>query len=130
MANTQKRSADQTPPSLPTPNGELPEVVLDAEAEVSNGADDSASKDYDADIRALWTDDGLNDPLTTEHFHKIPIGKPKDFFRVHPAKEYRRKCEILVLRPENSVGEEYYLIGPKMLGKIDEARPCTLITVV
>jgi hypothetical protein len=84
----------------------------------------------DADIRELWTDDGLCDPLTIEHVHSVPIGKPKNFFRTCPDKSYRRKCEILVLKSENSVGEQYYIIGPKMLGRIEEARPCTLITVV
>jgi hypothetical protein len=101
----------------------------EAEAHEAEAVDQTPSGD-DADIRELWTDDGLNDPLTTERYHKVPIGKSKSFFRTHPDKKYRRKCEILVLKSENSIGEEYYLIGPKMKGKIDEARPCTLVTVV
>jgi hypothetical protein len=86
--------------------------------------------DDDSDIRELWTDDGLSDPLAVEHIHAVKIGKPRDFFRTDPRPTYRRKCEILILKSENSVGEQYYIVGPKMQGKIEEARPCTLVTVV
>jgi hypothetical protein len=125
---TEERSIpeDRAPLSPPLSNDFSPEAAA------SNGAAEPQplSNDSDADFRDLWIDDGLGDPLTTEHYHKVPVGKPTDFFRVQPDKAYRRKCEILVLKSENSIGEAYYLIGPKIRGKIDEARPCTLITVV
>jgi len=82
------------------------------------------------DIAKLWIDTGLGDALTTEHVHSIPIGKPRDFFRTHPDPAYRPRAEIYVQKSENVIGEQFFLIGPAMRGRIDEARPCILVCVV
>src|SRR5205809_1080562 len=82
------------------------------------------------DIASLWINTGVGDPLTEEHFLTIPVGKPKDFFRVHPGLDYRQRVEILVLKPENAIGDQFYVIAPTMRGRIDEARPCILTCVV
>jgi hypothetical protein len=83
-----------------------------------------------ADIASLWVGTDVGDPLTTEHVNFVPIGRPKDFFRTHPDLGYRRRCEIYVHKSENIIGTEYYLIGPAMRGRIEEARPCVIVTVV
>lgn len=82
------------------------------------------------DIASLWINAGIGDPLTTEHYHGIPIGRPKDFFFTAPSPAYRQRAEILVLKSENIIEVQNFLIGPKMRGRITEARPCVLITVV
>ena len=133
-------TASQTPETLP--KHELipaplkvnaPQPVRTAEAAPSlepKVEPQPEAADDDSDIRELWTDDGLSDPLAVEHIYIIKIGKPKDFFRVDPRPSYRRKCEILIVKSENSVSEQYYIVGPKMQGRIEEARPCTLVTAV
>jgi hypothetical protein len=82
------------------------------------------------DLAGLWLDTGLGDPLTEMHTYKIPIGKPRDFFRVHPDPNYRRKCEIYVHKVEGLIEEETFIIGPSMRGTVDEARPATLVVCV
>src|SRR5215471_11785708 len=95
----------------------------------STRSDEKASTDAD-DIAKLWIDTGLGDALTAEHVYSIPIGKPRDFFRTHPDSAYRARTEIYVQKSENVIGEQFYLIGPSMRGRIDEARPCILVCVV
>jgi hypothetical protein len=107
-----------------------PEVATPQREPKANAEPQPDATDEDNDIRELWTDDGLSDPLAIEHIHSVKVGKPRDFFRTDPRQTYRRKCEILILKSENSVGEQYYIIGPKMQGRIEEARPCTFATAV
>jgi len=82
------------------------------------------------DIEALWLDPGLGDGITDTHWHQIPIGKPRNFFRVHPAKAFRRKTEIYVHKPEGAIEEQYYIIALAMRGKILEARPCVIVPCI
>jgi hypothetical protein len=82
------------------------------------------------DIASLWVNVDGGDPLAVEHVHKIPIGRPKDFCRVHPSADFRRRCVIYKHKTENMLREEYYLVGPSMQGRIEEARPCTLVVAV
>jgi len=82
------------------------------------------------DISKLWIDPGIGDPLTVEHIHKIPLGKPRDFFRTVPDKSYRQLAAIYVHKSENQVEPEFFLVDPAMYGKIEEARPTSLITTV
>lgn len=85
----------------------------------------------DADLDALWIDAGVGDPLAAVHLHKIPVGKPRDFFRTCNLPGYRQKTMQLVFKPENAVREEYYLVaGPMRDALIAEARPCVLIVTV
>jgi hypothetical protein len=96
-----------------------------------NGVSETAPAPPDAgDIASLWVDPGLSDPLTEEHTHYIPIGKPRDFFRTHPDRAYRGLAEIYVHKSENVIGEQFFLIGPAMRGRIDEARPSVIIVTV
>ena len=84
-----------------------------------------------SDIDALWIKTDQGDPLTTTvTLHKVPVGKPKDFFRTVPDKTYREKTEIYVHKPENTIDETTYIIGPTLRGQIAEAQPCLLICVV
>jgi len=82
------------------------------------------------DIEALWLDPGLGDGITDAHWHEIPIDKPRDFFRVHPDKAFRRKTEIYVHKSEDEIEKHYYIIDPAMRGKIIEARTCILVTCI
>ena len=82
------------------------------------------------DIEALWLDPGLGDDITDTHWHKIPIGKPRNFFRAHPDKSFRRKTEIYVHKPEDAIEEQYYIIAPTMRGQIVEARPCVIVPCI
>jgi hypothetical protein len=82
------------------------------------------------DYAALWKDPGLGDGITTGHHHQIPIGKPKNFFRVHPDQDYRRHCEIYTHKPAGAIDEQTYILAPSMQGRIQEAQPATLVTVM
>jgi hypothetical protein len=82
------------------------------------------------DIEGLWEDDGLSDPLASDHVHNVPIDPPKDFFRTHPDRKYRRRTWVYVHKSENSVRKQYFIAEKPMRDKIPEARPCTLVTVV
>ena len=82
------------------------------------------------DIEALWLDPGLGDGITDVHWHAIPVGKPRNFFRAHPDKKFRRKTEIYVHKPEDAIEEQYYIIAPSMRGRIVEARPCVIVPCI
>ena len=82
------------------------------------------------DIEALWMDAALGDGITNEHWHSISVGKPRDYFRVHPDPAFRRKTEIYVHKPEGAIDEEYYILSPKMRGRLEEARPCVIVVCV
>ena len=81
------------------------------------------------DFESLWLNPALGDGIVDIHYHSIPVGKPKDFFRTHPNKDYRRRTEIYIHKPEGVVDEGHYILAPSMHGRIPEARPCTLVAV-
>jgi hypothetical protein len=93
-------------------------------------ADTNTTAPDAADFASLWKDPGLGDGITTGSFHTIPCGKPKDFFRTHPDQAYRRRTEIYVHKPEGVIDEQTYIVAPSMQGRITEAVPCTLVTVM
>jgi hypothetical protein len=82
------------------------------------------------DIEALWLNPALGDGIVDVTYHTVPVGKPRDFFRTVIDPAYRRRTEIYVHKPEGMIDEVSYIIAPAMLGRIQEARPCTLVTVV
>jgi hypothetical protein len=82
------------------------------------------------DIEALWQDQALGDGLTESSWQTIPVEKPRDFFRVHPAPTFRRRTEIYVHKVEGEIETSYYILGPKMKGRLEEARPCVLVTCI
>jgi hypothetical protein len=82
------------------------------------------------DLDSLWLDPGLGNDLTDITHHKIIVDKPKNFFWTVPDPAYRRHVEIYTHKIEGVVGEEHYIIGKSLRGRIDEARPAQLITVV
>ena len=82
------------------------------------------------DIDSLWLDPALGDGLVDVHYHDIPVGKPRDFFRINPDPAYRRLTEIYVHKVEGQIEEQTYIIAKPMQGVIEEARRCTLVTVV
>lgn len=91
---------------------------------------EQSGPDDAADIESLWSDSSLGDGITDVNYLSVPVGKPKDFFRTHPDKEYRRRTEIYVHKPEGVIDAQHYVIAPEMQGRISEARPCTLVCVV
>jgi hypothetical protein len=82
------------------------------------------------DYESLWLDPALGDGIVDVHYHKVTVDKPKDFFRTHPDKDYRRRAEIYTHKPEGAIEEVHYILDPSMRGQIPEARPCTLVTVI
>jgi hypothetical protein len=82
------------------------------------------------DIAELYIGGEQGDPLTTVALHKVPVGKPRDFFRTVPDPSYRQRVEIYIHKSENVVDEQYYIIGPGLRGQIEEAYPCLLVTVI
>ncbi len=82
------------------------------------------------DFDKLWLDPGLGDGIVDVNYHSVAIGKPKDFFRTHPEPTYRRRTEIYTHKPEGMIDEQHYIVAPSMRGRIPEARPCTLVTVI
>jgi hypothetical protein len=82
------------------------------------------------DFDSLWIDSELGDGITDTNYHTIPVGRPKDFFRLHPDKHYRRRTEIYTHKPEGMIDEQHYIIDEAMRGRIEEAQPCTLACVV
>ena len=82
------------------------------------------------DYESLWLNPALGDGIVDVHYHKMTVDKPKDFFRVHPDKDYRRRAEIYTHKPEGAIEEVHYILAPSMHGQIPEARPCTLVTVI
>jgi hypothetical protein len=82
------------------------------------------------DLNALWLDPALGDGLVDVHYHNTPVGKPKDFFRVHSDPAYRRLSEIYTHKVEGQIDEQNFIIAKPMQGVIEEARRCTLVTVV
>jgi hypothetical protein len=97
----------------------------------ANGQDPTYTPPPDlSDIDNLWIKTDQGDPLTTVTLHQVPVGKPRDFFRTVPDISYREKTEIYVHKPENTMEETTYIIGPALRGQIEEAQPCLLVTVV
>jgi hypothetical protein len=90
----------------------------------------SATPSDALDIEALWLDPALGDGLTDISWSTIPIDKPKDFFRIHPDKDYRRRTEIYVHKIEGEIETQYYILAPTMRGRLEEARPCILATCI
>jgi hypothetical protein len=82
------------------------------------------------DLDSLWLDPSLGDGLVDTHYHSIAIGKPKNFFRVNPDPAYRRLTEIYTHKVDGVIDEQYFIMGPAMRGRFEEATPCTLVTVV
>jgi hypothetical protein len=82
------------------------------------------------DLDNLWIDPKLGDGITSTSFHTVPVGRPRDFFRTHPNSDYRRRTEVYVHKPEGAIDEQWFIIAPAMRGRIQEARPCTLVCVI
>jgi hypothetical protein len=90
----------------------------------------TASPDDASDFDSLWLNPQLGDGITDTHYHTVPVGRPKDFFRLHPDTAYRRRTEIYTHKPEGVIDEQHYIIDEPMRGRIDEAQPCTLVCVI
>jgi hypothetical protein len=83
-----------------------------------------------SDYADLWIETSTGDGILNQERDRIPVGKPKDFFRVHPDQGYRRRTEIYVHKTEGQVEEQHYIIAPRLRGRIVEAREATLVAVV
>jgi len=60
------------------------------------------------DLSDLWLDSGLGDGITET---VRPLGKPRDFFRMHPDPAYRRLVEIYKHKTEDAIEEEYFVFA-------------------
>ena len=83
-----------------------------------------------SDLSDLWFDPALGDGLTNTVLLNIPVGKPKDFFRVHPDPAYRRQTEVYRHKPEGQIEEENFIVAPSMRGLIEAARPATIVLCI
>jgi len=83
-----------------------------------------------ADLSDLWLDPDLGDGLTDTVFQTIPIGKPKDFFRVHSDPAYRRRADVYNHKVEGMIEEQNYILSRAMSGLLPEARPATIVTCI
>jgi hypothetical protein len=81
-----------------------------------------------ADLSDLFVDTGQGDPLTETVIHAIPVDKPKDFFRVHPSADYRRRCFIYTLKIEGQIEEHNYIVAESMRDLVPEAKLCLVTT--
>ena len=79
------------------------------------------------DLSDLWLDSGLGDGITET---VRPLGKPRDFFRMHPDPAYRRLVEIYKHKTEDAIEEEYFVFAGGMKGMLEEAAPYTLAVCV
>lgn len=82
---------------------------------------DQQSGPSDADDISRLFYPEIGDAITDTVLHSIALGKPKDFFRTHPNKEYRQPTEIYTHKPEGVIDEQFYIVGPAMRGRIEEA---------
>jgi hypothetical protein len=82
------------------------------------------------DIESLWLDPALGDGLTNTTYHSVALGKPQDFFRVHPDPSFRRRTEIYAHKIEGQIDTSFYILAPAMRGRLAEARPCVLVTCI
>jgi hypothetical protein len=106
-------------------------MATDTKPDASKGGNGAYAPPADAaDITALFIKSDQGDPLTTVTLHRIPVGRPKDFFRTVPDPAYRERAEIYVHKAENSSDETVYIIGPALHEQIQEANPCILVTVI
>jgi hypothetical protein len=89
----------------------------------------SVPKDAE-DLGSLWLDPELGGDITDITHHKVIVDKPKNFFRTVPDPAYRRHVEIYTHKIEGMVGEQHYVVAKSMRGRIEEARPAQLVTVI
>jgi hypothetical protein len=83
------------------------------------------------DIESLWSSPSITDDLAVTALHTVPVGKPKDFFRVVADPTYRRRVDELYLhKPEDVIEREYYIVSKSMRGRIEAARPALIVTVI
>jgi hypothetical protein len=83
-----------------------------------------------SDLSDLWFDPALGDGLTDTSFDRIPVNKPKDFFRIHPSPDYRRQTEVYTHKPEGQIEEQHFIVAKPMRGRIEEARPATVVVCI
>lgn len=87
--------------------------------------------EQEVDLDGLWTDPEFNDDgLTSTTSLVIPIGKPRDFFRIHPERSFRRRCEMYKHQPEGVIDAEWFLVDEAMRGTFEEAKPFTLCVCI
>jgi hypothetical protein len=106
-----------------------PKLVSGDEVDQTKPETNSTPTDA-VDFASLWVDPQLGDAITDSSFHSVTAAKPKDFFRTVTDASYRKRTEIYVHKPEGAIDEEVFIIAPEMRGRIDEAQPCVLVTVV
>jgi len=82
------------------------------------------------DLSDLWLDPGLGDGITETVRHSIPLGKPRDYFRMHPDPAYRRLVEIYKHKTEDAIEEEYFVFAGGMKGMLEEAAPYTVAVCI
>ena len=54
-----------------------------------------------------------------------PRRKAARLFPVHPDPSFRRRTEIYAHKVEGQIDTAYYILGPEMRGRLEEARPAS-----
>ena len=83
-----------------------------------------------SDFNDLWMPADLGDGIVDVKRTSLTVGKPKDFFRVHPDKAFRRRTEVYVHKVEGQIDEQTYIIAPNLWGRIEEATSATIVACV
>jgi hypothetical protein len=83
-----------------------------------------------SDFNDLWMPTDLGDGIVDVKRTSLSVGKPKDFFRVHPDKLYRRRTEVYVHKVEGQIDEQTYILAPNLWGRVEEATPATIVACV
>jgi hypothetical protein len=83
-----------------------------------------------SDFNDLWMPADLGDGIVDIRRTSITVGKPKDFFRVHPDKNFRRRTDVYVHKVEGQIDEHTYILAPSLWGRLEEASQATIVTVV
>ena len=80
------------------------------------------------DISCLWLDPSLGNGLTETAYLSVPVGKPKDFFRVCPHETHIRRTEVYTHKVEGVIGPDSELVDLVSV-TFDEARELDLPTI-
>jgi len=86
-------------------------------------------KDTD-DFDSLFMPPELGDGIVDVKRSSISVGKPKDFFRTHPDKDFRRRTEVYVHKVEGQIDETTYILAPNLWGRLEEANQATIVAVI
>jgi hypothetical protein len=96
---------------------------------------DGEDDDYDGfDVKSM-----LASPITGEdlvdkvEMPRLPVRKPRsgvDYFRAHPAEEYRREFLLLEVKRKDTYANDYYFLDPKIHDQVGGRKGVAVFSVV